>query len=352
MKDIETSINPPIVGGDKKRVYYIDCLRVFAALLVVATHTNFAPELPENKIWTQILGVIGSPSSELFLAISGSLLIPVKVSEKEFYKKRFKKLLPPFLFWSLFGVWFAVVINGVSTDKIPIMLFSIPFHAWAVGPFWFIYAIAGMYLIAPILTPWLLQASAKKIRFFLYLWGISLLLPYTNFIFDNFYSLEGSFTSPLYMFSGYIGYMMLGYYLRKYKTPIKNPLLNVLLFFGTLIPICLIGMKAPQYRPLIMDNLQMLSAIQVVALFSFFKLVFDKDNRFTAFCRKITNYTFGIYLIHTFVIALFWKAVGGHEIYPAYIMLPIAVFASFFISLAFVFIGSKVKYFSKLVGCN
>lgn len=336
----------------KKRVYYIDCLRVFAALLVVAVHCNFAPEQAENKIWTQILGVIGSPSSELFLAISGSLLIPVKVSEKEFYKKRFSKLLPPFIFWYLFGVWFSVAIKGVPSKEIPFMLFSMPFKDNAVGPFWFIYVIAGMYLIAPILTPWILQSNAKKIRFFLYLWGISLIMPYANFIYDNFHDLGGSINSPLYMFSGYIGYMMLGYYLRKYEVPIKSPLLNALIFLLTLVPICIVGLKAPQHRVLVMYNLQLLSAIQVITLFSLFKILFDKDNCFTAFCRKITNYTFGCFLIHTFVIGFIWRAIGGHEIYPAYIMLPAVIITAFVLSILIVWGCSKIKYINRLVGCN
>ena len=72
---------------ENKRVYYIDCLRVFASFLVVLIHCNFIPENPDNKIYTQLLNVLGAPSSELFLAISGSLLIPVTVPDKVFYKK-------------------------------------------------------------------------------------------------------------------------------------------------------------------------------------------------------------------------------------------------------------------------
>ena len=337
-----------------KRVYYIDCLRVFAAFLVVATHCNFAPSDLSNKIYTQILGVIGSPSSELFLTLSGALLIPVKTSEREFYKKRFSKLMPPFLFWSFFGIWFAVYANGVSSDLVPKMLFSIPFHTFAVGPFWFIYVISGMYLFAPIITPWINAASPKKIRFFLYLWGISLLMPYTNFFLPGFYSLSGNFTSPLYMFSGYIGYMMLGFYLRTFRlpSPMHKISVNVVVFLLTLLPLIIVGLKAPIYRPLVMDNLQILSAVQVITIFSIFKANFNTETPFTQMCKRITNYTFGVYLIHTFIIWLAWIIIGGHEKYPAYIGLPMAIVLSILLSLLFVVMCSKVKYVSKLVGCK
>lgn len=48
------------------RLCYIDCLRVFACFLVVTIHCNYIPTMECNKIYTQLLNVIGSPSSELF----------------------------------------------------------------------------------------------------------------------------------------------------------------------------------------------------------------------------------------------------------------------------------------------
>lgn len=70
-----------------------------------------------NKIYTQILGVIGSPSSELFLAISGSLLIPVKTTEREFYKKRFTKLMPPLISAVQVIAIFPIFMAKISTDS-------------------------------------------------------------------------------------------------------------------------------------------------------------------------------------------------------------------------------------------
>lgn len=102
---------------NKVRVHYLDCLRVFAAFLVIATHCNFAPMDMTNKINTQILGVIGSPSSELFLAISGSLLIPVKTTEREFYKKRFTKLMPPLISAVQVIAIFSIFKAKISTDS-------------------------------------------------------------------------------------------------------------------------------------------------------------------------------------------------------------------------------------------
>lgn len=335
----------------KNRIYYIDCLRVFASFLVVLIHCNFIPENPENKIYTQILNVIGSPSSELFLAISGSLLIPVKVSEKEFYKKRFARLLIPLFFWSLFGILWKYLFHNITYKELPFFIFSIPFKSVIIGPYWFMYAIIGMYLVAPIITPYLNQSSKRKIEILLLLWCISLIMPYTNLIFNDFYSLNGDFSFPLYNFSGYLGYMVLGYYLRKNPLNI-NMAYIILLYIATIIPIALVGMYFPSYRNLVLGNLQILSAIQVTLIFTFFQKFFLKENTITNIASFFTNYTFGIYLIHVFVIECLYKIIGGPEKYNIVFELPFIIISGFFISFLIVFFLSKIKFLKKILGVN
>lgn len=146
--------------NSRERLPYIDCIRVVACFLVVAVHCNFKPSNPSDTIWTQILGVAGSPSSELFLAISGSLLIPVKQPLSVFLKKRFFKLLPPFVVWSLFGVWF-MRFTGQEQGNVLVQILSIPIKNAVIPVFWFMYTIIGMYLLAPVISPFLLQKGRR-----------------------------------------------------------------------------------------------------------------------------------------------------------------------------------------------
>lgn len=338
-----------------KRLHYIDCLRVFACFLVVAIHCNYVPSLECNKIWTQLLNVIGSPSSELFLAISGSLLLPVKNSQKEFYRRRFSKLLVPLLFWSLFGLIFYWVADKIPLADVPYHLFALPYKATIVGPFWFMYAIAGMYLIAPIISPYIKQNGERGLKFMLLLWGISLILPYFNFIFDGYYNLNGDFKSPLYMFSGYMGYMLLGYYLRKYPNRLTicrfGTVYLIFFYLITLIPIAFVGIKCPSYRELVMDNLQLLSAIQVICIFSIFQRSFTQENFLTKGAKWLTRYTFGVYLVHVFVIEMIYVCVfNGYETFHAYIEIPSVIAMSFLSTVLLVFFMSKIPGMKKLLG--
>lgn len=287
------------------RVHYIDCLRVFACLLVVSVHCNFMPENPKDHIWAQILGVLGAPSSELFLAISGSLLIPVRTTQKYFYRRRFSKLLPPLLLWSIVGIVFYVLTGQRSPSEIGYMLFSLPFRSVIIPPFWFMYSIIGMYLIAPILTPYLNQNGRSGVLFLLALWVISLILPLGNLIFDGFYSAEGNYKYLLSSFSGYTGYMLLGYYLRKYPLKITEKRFGWMsLMLGLLLMlmiIAIVGFRWPQHREYVLGNLSLVNAIIVALYFSLFQAMFT-EGLITKLAQKLTKYTFGVYLIHIFVI--------------------------------------------------
>lgn len=91
----------------KPRLYYIDNLRVLACFLVLLTHSTMAATNPDKEgFWIFGLSFLGSPSSELFLALSGTVLLPVKTEFAKFYKRRFIKLIPPLIIWSILGVFF------------------------------------------------------------------------------------------------------------------------------------------------------------------------------------------------------------------------------------------------------
>jgi surface polysaccharide O-acyltransferase-like enzyme len=337
-----------------KRIYYVDCLRVFASFLVVLIHCNFVPENPANVIFTQALNVIGSPSSELFLAISGSLLLPVKTSDKIFYKKRFVRLLIPLLFWSLFGICWNLIVHDLQLREIPYLLFSIPFKSAIVGPYWFMYALVGMYLVAPIISPYIESASKKQIQFLLFLWCVTLIMPYTNLIYQGFYNTKGDFACPLYNFSGYLGYMILGFYLRKYPLNILggNIMQIILLYLFTLLPIVFVGYNCPEYRELVIGNLQIISAVQVILVFTLFQKIFNQKNGITAIAQFMTNYTFGIYLIHVFVIDGLYKALGGPERYHVCLELPFIIVAGFVLSFIIVYAFSKIRTLKRIFGVN
>ncbi len=75
------------------------------------------------------------------------------------------------------------------------------------------YTLTGLYLLAPILSRWIVAAERKELRFYLLLCGITFIYPYLSIVL----MVNETITGSLFYFSGYIGYFLLGYYLNRYK---------------------------------------------------------------------------------------------------------------------------------------
>lgn len=202
----------------KERVEYFDLLRVLACFLVVLTHSVMPSVDGSDGLYVFGLSFVSSPSSELFLAISGALLLPTKVSMSDFYKRRFTKLIPPLIFWSIVGGFVEVMLDRFSVEQYINSVLMIPFKP-ITGVYWFMYVMIGLYLVAPVISEWLKKSTKKQLHFVLAIWGITLLWPYFKILLDPSYQEIGSHYDTLNYFGGFLGYWILGYYLRRF--PIK-----------------------------------------------------------------------------------------------------------------------------------
>jgi len=96
------------------------------------------------------------------------------------------------------------------------------------------YVLIGLYLLTPILSTWLQSASRKSVEFYLLIWFIMLCYPYIK----PYVSICTSNEGILYYFTGYVGYYLLGWYLRTYYSNIRTK--KYLLVLGILSLLCLI----------------------------------------------------------------------------------------------------------------
>lgn len=335
-----------------KRIDYLDIARLFACVLIITTHSAYASENPSYKIWLSLLNVIGTPGTDLFFVISGSLLFPVMLPNKLFIKKKITKILLPLLFWSLFFLFKAYITDEMDTTQIVQSLIKMPFKP-IVGVYWFLYVICGLYLFAPIISKWLVQASKPEFKYYLGLWTITLILPYMNFFFPDFFDLSGSYYDMFNLFGGFLGCMILGYYLYKYPVVFRSKLqcgfILSGLFLLTLIPIFLCGKYAPEFRSLILSNLQIICVVQVFVLFTFFQNFTITNVRILNIIRDMSQCSFGIYLIHIYIIQYMWRLVGQGLRHPL-IEVPIVIFLIFLVSYVLVKLISFIPYSNYIVG--
>ncbi|SFW16595.1 acyltransferase [Cellulophaga fucicola] len=288
---------------ESKRIHYIDNLRVLACFLVILTHSAMSTK-DSYGFYAVIISLLGNPSSELFLTISGALLLPTRIKMKEFYIKRFSRLALPVLFWSLIILLIQYLI-GVNTLGITIKkLILIPLSP-VTGVYWFIYTICGLYLLAPVISPWIIASTKKEYQFILLLWLCTILLPYISFILPDFYHIDGNYYFILNYFGGFLGYMLLGVYLRKY--PIILPKIKAILLIASLVtlailPILYCYLFNRELINIINNNLSISSVLLVTAIFIFFQNFGSTNIKFNNFINYLAKYTFGIYLVHIIIV--------------------------------------------------
>lgn len=220
-----------------ERIVFVDYIRVIACLMVMLVHAseNFygADESglaggmsmlanEQNRLWVAIYdGFLGRTSVPLFMIVSAYLLVPMRTGQTmtAFYRRRFMRILPPFVCFLLLYTFLPLAWGGLTWEQSLNDLRMLPFNfpSWG-GHLWFMYPLISLYLIIPVVSPWLREASARDERIFLYIFAFSTLIPWLHrFVspelwgecFWNRYSM-------LWYCSGFLGYLVLAHYIRKH----------------------------------------------------------------------------------------------------------------------------------------
>ena len=226
-----------MVAKDEKREIWLDWLRVTACFMVMATHSCEPFYLggegsliltKADALWVSILNVIPRAAIALFIFTSSYLQFPLHYSAGEFFKRRAKRILVPFIFWSL--VYAFVWGEPVQNLKDLIWNFN-----YAAGHLWFVYMLIGVYLIMPLLSPWAEKVGKCELQIYLAIWLFTTIIPlirqwvggpapvmYGPSGIPNAarYPLWGEASwnayGVFYYLSGFIGYLLLGLYFRKF----------------------------------------------------------------------------------------------------------------------------------------
>ncbi len=276
---------------------WIDVLRAFACICVLLVHApaKYDGLIPGQFILAPANYVFMAWGVSVFFMISGALLFDKPQKLTDFYKRRFSRILIPILVWSVIYIFFdRLFIEDKNSIIEKILMIPITNQT---GVLWFMYALIGIYLVAPIISIWLNSAKKHEIEIILGFWGLTLLIPYLELLSSDFTKL----ISPIgifYHFYGYIGFALFGYYLRKYvDIPIiswKYFILVIIafgfplfVFFSGIIPINILNYSQ-----------SISAAFMACVAFIFFKGLDYKDTKVLRIILKIAEFSFGIYLCH------------------------------------------------------
>lgn len=302
----------------------LDLLRIFACFLVILYHVpQFVQGTIEfHDIISRALNssfyYVGRCAVPLFFIMSGYLLLPLKSDADVFFKKRFTRIVVPTAFWFLLYILFGKVfdnpVHSFWIDKTPHM--------------WYLYALMGLYLAAPIVSAWYKEAKTKVKVLYLILWVITLLFVLRDHAPLTYqFTHQGMlYTSPLMSllyFSGYIGYFFLGAMIRDYYDALKKHL--AIIIAGGLVLYILVQFIGIKVFETTNANIIAYCSIPTAILSSIFFLGFYVlGNKLTIsnigggtikrIVTDLSNATFSMYLMHVLILEnVQIETIGGYS---------------------------------------
>lgn len=369
---------------------WVDALRIISCFLVVFAHCCDPYVACFNTDYDSFLqgtamGSLVRFCVPLFVMMSGVLLFPVRTGMAEFYKKRLGRIFVPLVFWSIaLPLMYFVYLNYIAVTESPcinssaytwemtltkIYTFIFNFN-YDTTPLWYLYMLLGLYFIIPIFSSWIDRASQKDIKLFLKLWGVSLFLPYIRMVapvlgytgvngnMDILGCCDWNTYGTFYYVSGFIGYLILAYYLVKF--PLQWSWKKI---WAVSVPMFLVGyavtfggfVMMQEYFPgqyAYLEIIWWFAGINVFMMtFPVFIIVQKMNVASSPMLSRLASMTFGIYLCHFVFVQMGYDLVSA--ILPAEVPAVVRIFCiavvSFAVSYVLVRVMSAFKLTRRLV---
>lgn len=312
------------------RVAYADLLRVVAMLAVIILHLA-GSRLGSVAVGSMEFHILNAYDGlthwcvPVFIMLSGMFLLDPNHSltpSKLFFGHILRILIALVVWGTAYALATQVLSNGLSWASVQAALYQVllgktHFHLW------FLYMIVGLYLVTPILRAFVRGASQGELRWFLLLaFFFASLLP-------TLLRLRPSQTVSLWVNNlnlhlvlGYVGYYVLGYYLKTFPL---NRVVELLAYaLGILGGVVTVGGTAwlSQGRGQLVQTLYNYDSPNVVlmsvAVFVFFRYVLGVSEEGRRRVSGVAKVSFGIYLVHVFfLMVLDWLDITVLSITPA-----------------------------------
>ena len=338
------------------RIVFADYLRIVACFLVMVVHSseNFygADNLSglagsvsmlaneANRFWVAFYdGFIARTCVPVFMVLSAFLLVPMKkdMTMSQFYKKRFMRILPPFIIFLFLYSLLPLLWGGMTWDQSLADLKTIPWNFVSkAGHLWFMYPLISLYLIIPVVSPWLERSTAREELTFIGIFAVSTFIPFIHrFIAPELWGecFWNGF-SALWYCSGYLGYLVLAHYLRfhlKWEDSRKFKVGIICFLVGAAFTGWSFWLKGVPGQTIETPALEwaweFCTPNVLLATFGIF-LMFSciKREKAPAFVTGLSKLTFGMYLMHMFYLTpianMIIKGNVAHPSIPVWAAIP------------------------------
>ena len=327
------------------RINYINSLRFIATLAVVFNHTSTAildnRVIPDatDKFMLMCFRYCTDFAVPVFVMISGALFLnPAKEAGFSLMLRKYVKRIALALL--VFGLPMCLVetyfsnSGGVLTS---IMNF-LTGHSWE--HMWYLYMVIGLYLITPVIKPFVARATDKD-------WTAALVLLFImSSLFPTLNHLGAGITPWMIITPPFIFIYMLGYWLC-WKAPRKIVDNKLALAIVTLLCLAIIVVKC--YYDLSYDYFGNSDSIRICLGATVF-LLFRSFNLNWRLANRMVPYCFGIYLMHPVFLNFTYKFLNIETELVTHVLNFFGFFLLFtLLSLLGTFVLMKIPFMKKHV---
>lgn len=204
--------------SDRKK--YIDFIKIVSSFSVVLLHTNGCFwDFSYDRYWitANIIESVFYCAVPLFFMVAGVTLIDYKMryDTKEYFSKRFRGAMIPFLFWSVLAFIYWLIVNDLSIkDFTFINILSGILNTEYRTTLWFFIPLFGVYMAIPFISYIPEEMREKAFR---YLIIVSLIVNCLIPFICNLIGIQYNYNLQVPVSMGYILFVYLGYYLDHYS---------------------------------------------------------------------------------------------------------------------------------------
>ena len=318
---------------ENNRVAFLDWTRFVACFMVMLVHSIEPFYLGDggtliatrgDALWCTVFNSALRVAIGLFVMTSSYLLVPLKYDIRTFFHKRFVRVFIPFAIWSLLYALFMPFGKEASDvlGALRQLVFNLNMDS---GHLWFVYMLLGVYLVMPVVSPWLEKASKREEQALLLLWAFTTLVPFFRKASETLFGTpelwgEANWNEfgTLYYISGFMGYVVLGHYFKKYVGPLtwRRTLAIALPLWvvGYVIAAGWFWSRIPTSYPvkdaidLAVDMEQSWRfcstgvVMQVIADFLVLRKITSEGGFYRSVVLPVSKASYGMYLMHMFVL--------------------------------------------------
>lgn len=349
----------------KQEIPWIHFVRVLACIMVVCLHVcssadSYSKESIDN-VFLYSFYYATKPCVPLFFMVTGYLILPYRNGDNiiGFYKKRIPRVLFPLLVW---GIIYACLPYFLGMDDLhttfrELLLSPIKAPERIGGVLWYLFILIGIYLIIPFFSEKIYE-NKLFLKVYLVFWGGTTLIPILKDYYIHNQDILGQCHyiqnfDMFVCFSGYIGYVLIGYGIKKYYGFWEIFLSRWLNENGKLkyVILLLITIAACFVKPIFMEYfLTSGTAVITICLFLLLKdIQINTEGKIYRLIKHISAMSFGIYLCHMLVLKVFFEPLFTHYSASWYVM-AICMIMTFVCAYVISVILSKLPFKRFIIG--